>query len=635
MIDSLSTMDCTDPTGLADPLVASGGAFRPLSFERWLPVGPSGHELLALSNATVFWIQSRPTFQVRHFFSTSDAHFVGAWLNDNGSLLLVDSPRRRKPRWLEVAPDAALLRDVVMEGLQQAAHAVSYGECVYVLAADHPSIGVFDARSLSLRRKLELPAAAHSLAIGPTVMFVLLQSGSPAGSTSAPSSLDQSSGDARCDVLVLERHSRRSTQLWRGVANTCGPLAAHGGDLLLLDRANAEVRRIPASRLTQQAGHKLAVLSPTASVLWRCEQPCYPTGLAIAHGFVYVSLAPGSTGRPGASVIEIDLIGNTSTAEQQELPHPPTLLLSPSYLARAEYKPMPLYEKLLRRKQGRWRGSANNHRELSELRTTPRMARVRSPQPFSMLGAVDIEALRAAVLSRWDVVWEKARDSSGVKHDYNFLFPGLQGITNTFPGLQNAKLLFSGAHVGYHGVSPGLLSKMSTSSSHASCETCLLFPLWRKLAPQVLPLLDEVLYNRLGMRNLSRFVWRVQLNRMPKGAAIKPHVDQGNYASLSHRVHIPLIVPRCVRFEQLKNAHSPEEGWREIPMKESEAFEVNNKIKHQVIQSGPYERITLIIDVAEQPCERYVEISEGCRGWNDPNCVTDFDVNPDEWRGAF
>ena len=66
---------------------------------------------------------------------------------------------------------------------------------------------------------------------------------------------------------------------------------------------------------------------------------------------------------------------------------------------------------------------------------------------------------------------------------------------------------------------------------------------------------------------------------------------------------------------------------------ESEAFEVNNKVKHQVVQSGPYERVTLIIDVAEKPCARYVEVSDACTSWQDEACVLDDNVTADEsWR---
>eukprot|EP00966_Prymnesium_polylepis_P128773 2978328-Prymnesium_polylepis.1 len=135
----------------------------------------------------------------------------------------------------------------------------------------------------------------------------------------------------------------------------------------------------------------------------------------------------------------------------------------------------------------------------------------------------------------------------------------------------------------------------------------------------------------------------------------------------AHRIHVPLIVPQCVQFAQWHPATasetSPRGGraqrgralrglyaargkstgsvgkrygkelgnWTEVPMKEGEAFEVNNKIKHRVQQTGPYERVTLVLDVAETPCARYVEVSPSCASWDDPRCVVDFDVTPEEW----
>ena len=147
----------------------------------------------------------------------------------------------------------------------------------------------------------------------------------------------------------------------------------------------------------------------------------------------------------------------------------------------------------------------------------------------------------------------------------------------------------------------------------------------------MIPLLDELLGHRLKTSRIERHVWRVQLNRLPKGAEIRPHVDQGSYVLGAHRLHIPLIVPKCVRFEQQRPAAGG--AWSEIPMKEAEAFEVNNKIRHRVAQTGPYERVSLVIDVAERPCARYVEVSAACTGWDDEECISDHHVDEREWRG--
>ena len=193
-----------------------------------------------------------------------------------------------------------------------------------------------------------------------------------------------------------------------------------------------------------------------------------------------------------------------------------------------------------------------------------------------------------------------------------------------------------------------LLPRLADASETAGpeTETCIVFPLWRQLQPLILPLLRRLLGERLGIwsdQELARRVWRLQLNRLPAGSAINPHVDQGSYVLHAHRIHVPLIVPRCVQFAQLRPSQSAPGmqsqvsgvaragNWSEVPMKEGEAFEVNNKITHRVSQSGPYERVTLVLDVAEAPCKRYVEVSRTCASWDDPGCVTDFDVTPDEW----
>jgi hypothetical protein len=254
-------------------------------------------------------------------------------------------------------------------------------------------------------------------------------------------------------------------------------------------------------------------------------------------------------------------------------------------------------------------------------------------QPFSLLGALDIEGLRSALLEQWGELWAPADfGGGGTKNDYNFLFPGLRGAARTFPGMMNAKLLFSGQMVG---------SRRAAAAANASWrglrfaseigETCLVFPAWRALSAHVIPLLDELLGHRLKTSRIERHVWRVQLNRLPKGAEIRPHVDQGSYVLGAHRLHIPLIVPKCVRFEQQRPAAGG--AWSEIPMKEAEAFEVNNKIRHRVAQTGPYERVSLVIDVAERPCARYVEVSAACTGWDDEECISDHHVDEREWRG--
>jgi hypothetical protein len=288
-------------------------------------------------------------------------------------------------------------------------------------------------------------------------------------------------------------------------------------------------------------------------------------------------------------------------------------------------------------------------------------------RPFSMLGGVDIGPVRDALLREWPYLWGEASQAEGSggpsadcgrgAHSFDCLFPALAGAQATFPGLLNAKILFSGARVGVPSGTAAagggrLLPRLPTrprasAASGDGIETCIVFPAWRRLSPTLLPLLDSLLGARLGYTNLSRHIWRVQLNRMPPGSQIHPHIDQGSYSTLAHRIHVPLLVPKCIRFENLPitaeggraagppgSAASGRAEWREVPMREGEAFEVNNKLRHRVTQSGPYERVSLVIDVAEAPCARYVEVAPACRGWQDPMCVSDFDVDEAEWRGS-
>ena len=171
-----------------------------------------------------------------------------------------------------------------------------------------------------------------------------------------------------------------------------------------------------------------------------------------------------------------------------------------------------------------------------------------------------------------------------------------------------------------------------------------MMPGWRRFGSVIYPMLVQLFERRLG---LTRGSWeqrllRVQLNSMPPGSEILPHSDTGSYARNAHRIHIPLIVPQCVQFEQrLPQIGGGDASWSEVPFKEGEAFEVNNLLPHHVQQHGPYERVTLILDLADTPCRRTIEVSDQqkCPGfkkrwWASKDCVLDEDVTLEEWRAA-
>ena len=113
------------------------------------------------------------------------------------------------------------------------------------------------------------------------------------------------------------------------------------------------------------------------------------------------------------------------------------------------------------------------------------------------------------------------------------------------------------------------------------------------------------MFARLGIDNWEERILRLQFNLIPKGAEVKPHVDIGFYSINAHRIHIPIFSSKCIVFSQKVNNE-----WQEVPFKEGEAFEINNKIKHRVKQYGPYNRVTMIIDYMDKKCSSFVQLEK-------------------------
>lgn len=195
--------------------------------------------------------------------------------------------------------------------------------------------------------------------------------------------------------------------------------------------------------------------------------------------------------------------------------------------------------------------------------------------------------------------------------------------------------------------------------SKTSKTVCISMPGWMEFRPTVVPVLDHLFKHRLGIADWESKIMRMQLALMPAKSNIKSHRDSTVYATVAHRIHIPLFVPKCVQFYQFRGGfQSPSSGddtgtnsirkrqwieltgqerlnqtgeccnatlamqkhkkkairmgsktlfsygeWLEVPFKEGEAFEINNLLQHKVDQTGPYDRITMIIDLADKPCE--------------------------------
>ena len=65
-------------------------------------------------------------------------------------------------------------------------------------------------------------------------------------------------------------------------------------------------------------------------------------------------------------------------------------------------------------------------------------------------------------------------------------------------------------------------------------------------------------------------------HRMAPGAYIKVHVDSGDWARLTHRIHIPIKINDEVEFSAQTSR-----GWAQLTIEEGQSFEINNKINHK------------------------------------------------------
>ena len=710
-IDALSSDACEDEAAKKDDdLVSIGGAHYPFG-DRTAPI-IAPHMLLLLCGDLAALVDSiRVSVSMRHI--EPGARFVGAIPMDSSELALLDA---EQCRWILITPvpnehgAGNTTRRRADSRLCGALDAVRYGELGYISTrAGHMAIvelhNAFRVRRIypSLLGSTSLSAAA--IAMGPSTLYSLVQ---PSKESIRADSRWQTHG---CELQLLERHARRSVSRYASFSARCSGIAPRpgGGGLVALDDGGG----LAAPTLHHVIDRNVPASHRNGSVLWRCHSCCLPgrrcsqlSGLAVIGSYAYViehgggssgsggsGGSDGSGGRQdrGAVLRAIDLSDPQGPVLLDGIQHELSILsgrhmsqsklLSPTYLTRPLYGQIALHAKTDDSILGT--GSQRAHGRAARQLISPQnasdwaeYANVR-PGRLSMLGAVDIEAARAALLQRWRLLWgdprkrprvrrrrlaattastlrtsaaEAARARVEEPHAFDFLFPGNANIHAVFRNTLNAKLLFSASAdrtlpqimklmrmVG-HNSTLAQFRKVSRLQSRVAAgalratgpvpDVCFVLPAWRQLSTVIRPLLNEVVGRRLGLVPSGAHVWRVQLTRMPEGSEIVEHQDRGNYVQSAHRVHIPLVVPRCLRFEYREVT---ERSWLEVPMRESVAFEINNRVPHRVLRKGPHERVTLIVDAAEKPCVHTIEVAEQCTGWDDPDCLIDFDVTPDEW----
>lgn len=107
---------------------------------------------------------------------------------------------------------------------------------------------------------------------------------------------------------------------------------------------------------------------------------------------------------------------------------------------------------------------------------------------------------------------------------------------------------------------------------------------WEPLATLALPLMHGIIeqyYPKGGT------IIRAMAAKLKAGTTITPHIDAHPSFRHSHRIHIPITTNNKVRFMIDGRPHRLEVG---------NAYEINNQMRHGVINSGTEDRITFIFD---------------------------------------
>ncbi len=110
--------------------------------------------------------------------------------------------------------------------------------------------------------------------------------------------------------------------------------------------------------------------------------------------------------------------------------------------------------------------------------------------------------------------------------------------------------------------------------------------------------LQTLRQRRVAERHGPGYFIRAILTRLPAGAEIKPHIDEGESLKRCHRIHLPVISNPdslfCV-------------GQLRFHMPEGQLWEINNRRTHSVRNAGTEGRIHLILDYV-QPGETVFDL---------------------------
>lgn len=200
-------------------------------------------------------------------------------------------------------------------------------------------------------------------------------------------------------------------------------------------------------------------------------------------------------------------------------------------------------------------------------------ANPRKTKSLRQLGAVDVTALREAVLALPESVWDEEN----------------AGKPNKFEALDSTR------HIVFRFVD-------NTKDWRASHDRAR----WAEFEPLLAPVLAEATRDYGYARGAFP---RVMLARMKPGGVIQTHIDANPAAKWPHKIHIPLQTSPGAVFFIGETAHH-------LPL--DHAVEVNNLGPHGVRNESDTDRIHLIFE--------YYDLDQPAPAWLEPLLAVDADL---------
>jgi hypothetical protein len=557
VVESLQTTECRKVQETDDTFVSSGSVYNPLTRD---PATQFGESVLLLSHGMVQSFNVE-THSRKKLIALNRARFRGMFLSDHGTYVFLITPDLHMPsRFLEINKDSNTLRDVEARGTRDGHDMVRYGELVYVVSTGTGSLQVYNAATLEFVRSHQVcdrKDHINTVAVSSTSLHIMLHK-----KNVAPS-----------EIRVHYRFSPTLFRTYKNIGNSAHGLSHWNEYIVSLDSVGSA-----------RKGSVVLVHRTTGVVtkVWTCTAECFLKGVAVIGDQVLFGSSPPQQRLKrlsvNSSVVSITLVSGQppqATMNYQQQIQTSGLLnqiIHPKHLDRQHYELLKISAK-------------NNHKAKNKHNYKS------GPSPlFAMLGPVDITNMRNFVLDNWDYVWN-AFDFTPIFRNRN---------SDLFLNVRHSRVLFSFRPNSFtDGNGRMVWPFMGKMYPDTAVEMPTSWTFYRKT---IIPILDT-LFTRLNIQNWEKNILRVQLNHIPANGQVKPHTDVGFYAKHAHRIHIPLIVSKCIIFKQFSNS-----TWCEVPFKEGETFEINNMRRHTVQQFGPYDRVTMIIDYLDRPCSSYAQL---------------------------